>query len=193
MAPWYKQEYALKLAGTEARYVISHFAGDLIDPGNFTEIERYFGRGGVSLVHFVCHGDAPVGKSQAIMLQGGGSLASHQLAGMHALAKAIEATEPFVFLNACEAGRGDPVMIGPGGFATAFIGLGARCVIAPLWSIEDSIAHDFATAFYDAVLAHPETPFSEVVRTLRARAYATGGADTWAAYCLYSDPLARRG
>jgi hypothetical protein len=190
-APDYGPGLALDNAPAEAQYVCRHFAGTLIDPGNFTAIEAFFGRGGVSLVHFVCHGEAPVGKSQAIALCDGTKLLAHQLAAMNALAGAVAKTEPLIFLNACEIGRGAPALIGPGGFATAFIDLGARGVIAPLWSVDDKVAHDVAIAFYDAVRAQPTTPLSEIVRTLRARAYDDGGADTWAAYCLYSDPLAR--
>lgn len=191
VAPWYQPPDELVNAPAEAAYVCANFHGELIDPGDFTSIEGSFGRRGVSLIHLVCHGEAPVGRSQVVRLHGGGRLLSHQLAGMAALSKAVRETEPFVFLNACEVGRGDPVMIGTGGFATAFIDLGARAVIAPLWTVDDAVAYEYATTFYDAILQQPGTPLGEIMRGLRARAYADDGADTWAAYCLYSDPLAR--
>jgi hypothetical protein len=66
-------------------------------------------------------------------------------------------------------------------------------VIAPMWNVSDQIAHEFAETFYEQVLANPEEPFAAIVARLRARAYEDGGADTWAAYTFYGNPLATRG
>jgi hypothetical protein len=71
--------------------------------------------------------------------------------------------------------------------------LGASGVIAPLWSVKDSIAHQVAVEFYGRIEKEPRTPFAEILRDLRKRSYADeGGEDTWAAYCFYGDPLAAR-
>jgi hypothetical protein len=71
--------------------------------------------------------------------------------------------------------------------------LGASGVIAPLWSVKDSVAHEIAETFYKRVAEEPETPFAEILRDLRKKSYAAeGGEDTYAAYCFYGDPLARR-
>jgi hypothetical protein len=36
-------------------------------------------------------------------------------------------------------------------------------------------------------------PFAEALRRVRARGYAVDGEDSYAAYCFYGDPAARRG
>ena len=73
----------------------------------------------------------------------------------------------------------------------SFIDLGASAVIAPLWSVKDTIAHQIAEDFYNRVKAEPDTPFAEILRTIRAKAYASETSeDTYAAYCFYGDPSA---
>jgi len=47
-----------------------------------------------------------------------------------------------------------------------------------------------AVTFYDTVKKKPETPFAEILRELRAKAYAAEGEDSYAAYCFYGDPHA---
>jgi len=87
--------------------------------------------------------------------------------------------------------RKEPALIGVGGFAEQFMILGASGVIAPLWSVKDSIAHQVAVQFYERVEREPDTPFAEILRDLRRKSYADeGGEDTWAAYTFYGDPLA---
>ena len=83
--------------------------------------------------------------------------------------------------------------MGAGGFAEVFMALGASGVIAPLWSVRDSIAHEIAQKFYERIKKEPNTPFAEILADLRKQSYAEGGGeDTYAAYCFYGDPLARR-
>ncbi|MFL6231878.1 MAG: CHAT domain-containing protein, partial [Thermoanaerobaculia bacterium] len=121
-------------------------------------------------------------------------LEASMLLVMDGVEKAFRASKPLVFLNACEVGRQEPALVGSGGFAEAFMSLGASGVIAPLWSVKDSIAHRLAVELYDRIGKEPETPFAEILRDLRKRSYADeGGEDTWAAYCFYGDPLAARG
>jgi CHAT domain-containing protein len=97
-------------------------------------------------------------------------------------------------LNACEVGRPSPELVGVGGFAATFIGLGAGCVVAALWSVKDTVAHELATAFYDHLREYPDTSLAEILRKLRGRSYDeenTAPEDTWAAYCFYGDPTAK--
>jgi penicillin-binding protein 1A len=42
-----------------------------------------------------------------------------------------------------------------------------------------------------ALASRPATPFAEVLRRIRARAYQSPIEDSWAAYCFYGDPAAR--
>ena len=79
--------------------------------------------------------------------------------------------------------------MGCSGFAGEFIQAGARCVV-PIWSVKDELARQVALAFYEAALAELERPFADILREIRARAYAQpGGEDTYAAYCFKGDPL----
>src|SRR5207245_2177711 len=86
--------------------------------------------------------------------------------------KALMKKRSLVFINACEVGRGAPSLVGVGGFAKTFIEMGAGAVIAPLWSVKDDIAHQVALEFYESIIKAPSTPFAEVLRRLRTRAYA---------------------
>ena len=66
----------------------------------------------------------------------------------------------------------------------------ARCVVAPLWSVKDTFAHEVALDFYQAAIDDPQRPFADILKDIRAKSYAEGGAeDTYAAYCFYGDPL----
>jgi hypothetical protein len=66
-------------------------------------------------------------------------------------------SQPLVFLNACQAGRGGNSIVGIGGFAAAFLkpnsGQGAGVFIGAQWSVGDSTALTFATRFYEALRA----------------------------------------
>lgn len=186
----------LKNAPAEVALVLGRVAGDWIKPADLKSLDARLGAGGRSLLHMVCHGaDDPRAGIQAIYLDGGVkrllSLQVGQIAGV------IEAfkKKPLVFLNACDVGRPAIALVGIGGFAKAFIDLGASGVIAPLWSVRDTIAFDVATRFYNAIVPEnagaPTRSFADVLREIRALAYDPEiGEDTYAAYCFYGDPLA---
>jgi CHAT domain-containing protein len=202
----------LSFAQDEAKLVKDSFAGEIITPANFDNIEKNLGSQGKSLVHFCCHGEdqetliAAIGsrnedehdkrtrsRVQIIRLENGQTLNSTQILGMAGVDTIFEQKHPLVFLNACEVGRGIPALLGVGGFAKSFLDLRASAVIAPLWSVKDTIAHEIAETFYKRVKAEPNTPFAEILRDLRRKAYAPGEAqDTYAAYCFYGDPGASR-
>jgi CHAT domain-containing protein len=81
--------------------------------------------------------------------------------------------------------------VGAGGLASVFIELGAGAVVAPLWSVKDTIAHEIALKFYTEAKANGSAPLAGILQRLRAKAYdATIAEDTYAAYCFYGDPLA---
>jgi hypothetical protein len=207
VAPTYVPPLPFALA--EAKLVLDSFAGEMITPADFDGIEQTLGRQGKTLVHFVCHGQDEEtedefiksedpqkhtrNRVQIIRLENGQTLNSTQILGMDGVDSIFEEKHPFVFLNACEIGRTTPALAGVGGFAKSFIDLGASAVIAPLWSVKDAIAHEIAEAFYKRVKAEPNTPFAEILRDLRRKAYLPGHAeDTYAAYCFYGDPAATR-
>jgi CHAT domain len=107
------------------------------------------------------------------------------------LQEIFERWHPLVFINAREIGRTTPALVGVGGFAKAFIDIGASAVIAPLWAVKDRFAHEVAKTFYERLKSEKNTPFAEIIRDLRRKAYEAGKAeDTFAAYCIYGDPAA---
>jgi CHAT domain len=190
IAPEYQGRQKLEKAKDEADFVCKHFSGALITPAQFNEIDSQLRDWHGTLLHFVCHGAASTAVKQVIWLENTKKLTSTQIGGMKGVAQALDSNKPVVFLNACEVGRPAAGLIGVGGFTKRLTDIGARAVIAPLWSVRDTIAHEVAVEFYKKVIAEPRTPFGEILRQIRAKAYGEdGGEDTYAAYCLYGDPL----
>jgi len=116
-----------------------------------------------------------------------------QVESLKGFTSAFAKAHTFVFLNACEVGRPTPSLVGIGGFANSFLRIGASGVVAPLWSVDDSIAHEVACQFYEAIHKSPKVPLAKVLQQIRARAYTGEAEDTWAAYSFYGDPLASAG
>jgi CHAT domain len=191
IAPKYASRRALAFSDAEQTLLMQNFAAEPISPATFAQIAEKLTSAGRSLVHFVCHGKDGGGGRQVLELENNEELSSSQLLGIVGLERVFARNRPFVFLNACEVGRGTAALVGLGGFATSFIELGASGVIAPLWSVKDKIAHHVAETFYNSVKSEPGTPFAEIIRRLRAKAYESDSAeDTYAAYCFYGDPCA---
>jgi hypothetical protein len=186
LAPEYTGGKRLAHAATERDYVLRTFNGRLA-PDTFDALDAFYRANSASLLHFVCHGKDDT--IQAILLRNGEVISATQLRAS-GLGDACRARRPFVFLNACEVGRPGRALAGVGGFPASFIAAEASAVIAPLWAVQDTIAHTMAKAFYDEVVHDPTTPFAEILRRLRERAYGRDGDDTFAAYCFYGDPAA---
>ncbi|MBO4224734.1 CHAT domain-containing protein [Bradyrhizobium neotropicale] len=181
----------LAFSDAEQALLTHDFAAEPISPATFAQIAEKLTSAGRSLVHFVCHGKDGGDGRQVLQLENGEELSSSQLLGIEGLERTFARKRPFVFINACEVGRGTAALVGLGGFATSFIELGASAVIAPLWSVKDGIAHQVAETFYNTIKLEPNTPFAEIMRRLRAKAYESSSAeDTYAAYCFYGDPCA---
>lgn len=184
LAPAYNPPLSKAIA--ERDLVLELFPGKDV-PATFDELDEFYTANTASLLHFVCHGrDTTL---QAIKLLKDQSLWANQVrAG--GLGSACRKARPLVFLNACEVGRPGAGLAEVGGFAAAFIACNAGGVIAPLWAVDDGVAHQVAVTFYDTVKREPTTPFADILRELRAKAYAADGEDSYAAYCFYGDPHA---
>jgi len=174
----------------EVEMVIHKVPGKRINPASFKQIDTDLAAEGRSLMHFACHGAAGTSVAQVIHLDAYEKLNSVGVKQMVGFKAAFPAKRPLVFLNACEVGRGVPALVGVGGFAAAFIELGASGVIAPLWSVKDEIAHHIACTFYERITMNPAVAFAAVFQELRKQAYVSG-EDSFAAYCFYGDPLAK--
>ncbi len=190
IAPTYDDSRRLGFAAGEASYVCEAFSGRRISPALFAVIEAVLAKGGASLLHVICHGNDG-GPEQVIDLDPDEKLTDGMLPGMTSTKAALRAARPMVFLNACQVGRQRPALVGTGGFAARFIDCGASAVVAPIWSVKDSVAAHVARLFYEEVKASPGKPFAAILSDLRRRAYlGPDPEDSWAAYCFYGDPLA---
>jgi hypothetical protein len=144
-----------------------------------------------SILHFVCHG-AAVANDDAVYLDDDKELRA-SIVRIKEGFKAACRERPLVFLNSCETGRLVPSLGGAGGFPKVFGDLGASAIIAPLWPVRDTVAHEVAVdLIYRRGLDEPERTLAELVRDVRARAYDTDPfEDSYAAYCYYGDPANR--
>jgi len=195
VAPRYREGRALAHSPREAELVCSAFAGTEVRPALIAVLDATVNERCPALLHFVGHGVAKEDGSQFLELDPDEVLSETELEGWSGLRRGFAAKAPFVFLNACDIGRQAPALaLGEaGGFAAAFIALGARCVVAPIWSVEDSVAATVARDFYKEVEDSPERPFAEILCDLRRRAYEGDElADSYAAYTFFGDPLAAR-
>jgi CHAT domain-containing protein len=170
-----------------------------VDPVSVEVLDSTLAEQPVALLHFVCHGkEVPEEAEQVLFLEereGALEELSVTMAkGLRGLKEILDRGRPLVFLNACELAGQVPALVSARGFAPAFLGLGARAVVAALWSVDDGVAFRVAVRFYRKLVRDPLARPAEVLRELRARAYggATAGVDSYAAYCFYGDPLARR-
>lgn len=191
IAPDYSRN-KLKFAEVESKMVCEKFNGKQIKPASYENIRQYLQAKKVSLLHFACHGRAKDNDvEQSLQLADGAELTLIELKGDDVFSAYFGSKQPFVFLNACEVGRQQATLSGAGGFPAVLIDLGARAVVAPAWSVKDTIAHEIATEFYKQVEEHPGKPFAAIFQEIRQRAYQKG-EDTYAAYCFYGDPFATR-
>jgi hypothetical protein len=190
VAPVFEGPRSLPHAQEEAAFVTGLFPGARIDPANFDTLNAKL-NSCRSLLHFACHGEVTDEGKQVLYLDAEKEFSATDLSGLPGPEKGIPVAQPLVFLNACQVGRPVPGLVGVGGFAATFAEMGACAVVAPLWSVKDTIAHEIAMDFYRKAKYAKSVPLAEVLRQQRAKAYDPAVAeDTYAAYCFYGDPLA---
>ena len=104
----------------------------------------------------------------------------------------ILCSSAFLFLNACEAGRGKsrnfPGFRGKlieGIAASALIGGAAGC-LGPMWEVRDDLAAEFAIEFYKRLLERH--PLGEATRQARLK-IRSKSLDTALTWILYGDPI----
>jgi CHAT domain-containing protein len=125
---------------------------------------------------------------QTLILDDPDVLTSSMVLAMNGFLTAFK-NRPMVFLNACEVDKPVPGLDGISGFATSFMKLQASAVVAPLWAVQGKPAFDVTTRFYTAAFAG--TTFARILQKIRKDAYnGEAPPDSYAAYCLYGDPLA---
>jgi CHAT domain-containing protein len=154
-----------------------------IDATTIGILDLLRGRPAADVIHFAVHGsyEAELAMDGLILVDG---------SALDALA--VRGTplhgHPFVFLNACQVGRGNQLLGDHAGLAAAFLFAGAAGVIAPLWQIDDRIARDIAIRFYERAL-RGEAP-AEILRTERAafRDTPETTSSTYLAYQFFGHP-----
>jgi hypothetical protein len=188
IAPDYLAPDNLKFAAREAQFIIDNFHGERLTPAYIMNIDQQLGVRGASLLHFICHGVSEP-TTQILKLDPDEQLTDLQVRGLNGVARAFKADHPFVFINACQVGQVVPALAGSTGFAAVFTEMGARGVVAPIWSVRDSIAAEVAREFYTRIKGDPTLPYAKVLRDVRKLAYeGEDPEDSYAAYCFYGDP-----
>lgn len=190
VAPRYQSTRVLMSAEDEVAFVMGHLNGSRIVPATVDDLDEHFATNWASLLHFVCHGAAENGSDPAIYLDEDEPLRSDGLFPLSGFKTLCRRRAPVVFLNACEAGLTVPALVGSAGFPAAFGDLGARAIVAPLWPVDDRLAHQVAMELYERALSPDAPPVAEILRQIRVEAYEKDDADTYAAYAFYGDPLA---
>jgi CHAT domain-containing protein len=197
LAPDYtgSKQAVLQNSKPESDYISQHFHGVVFKPARYLDIRKRVKGEMAPLFHFVGHGKITDDfTDEQFALEEEETLSATETRGMDGFRDGLRKERPLVFLNACEVGRPIPSLIGAGGFPQTFAQLGASAVIAPLWSVRDSCAHEVAVALYDAVREGAQSglplPVAEILQKIRDRAYAGTevGEDSYAAYCFYGDP-----
>lgn len=142
----------------------------------------------IELLHFACHGQVDLANPtfNGIVLNSGNMRLDATTARGNTIGKQ---TEPFAFLNACEVGMAGETLGSYGGFAAAFLNEGFRGFVAPLWAVNDELAHKIALDFYRLTFDQQQ-PVAEALRVMRGRydPDAAKPSSTPLAYMFYGHP-----
>jgi|GEM_PF-5058102 len=152
---------------------------------------RQIAKEGVELLHFSTHGRVNSQKinSSSILLEDGAELRADDLVGEAVFG--LRKRRPLVFLNTCHGARMGFSLAGLGGWASQMI-IQARAgvFIGALWEVNDTLAADFALAFYGELQAG--ATLGEAFHSARTGIRESAPANsTWLAYTLYGDPNMR--
>jgi hypothetical protein len=180
------EQSGLDLAKREAAFLKKLLPGSSqIKPVSFSGLDRSLRKSKHDVVHFICHGEGT--GTPTLRLDPEDVVTASQVISMKGFLTAFR-MHPFAFLNSCEVGRPVRNLAGIGGFANSFLRMGAAGVVAPLWSIDDTVAEKACKIFYRKVLAGKT--IGEAMQNLRSQAFRLG-VETYASYCYYGDPGAR--
>jgi len=176
----------LEAAEAEAAELRSRYQAEAVD-AVLEEVRRCLRQEPVAdVLHFAVHGNYdPGGGQDGLILTD-----RRPLDPAVVMARPLRGT-PFVFLNACQVGTGGRILGDYAGMARAFLWAGAAGVVAPLWSVADTVAKDLALRFYGEVFAG--TPPAEALRRERA-AFSDGAAGisgVHVAYQFFGHPAMR--
>lgn len=174
----------------ELDLIKSRLHGERVTPATKDDLNERFSTDQASLLHFVCHGAAKK-EDDAIALDEGKLLYAAEMETLEGFEDLCQAKHPLVFLNSCSTGQQVPSLGGGAGFPRSFGNIGAKAIIAPLWSVDDKLASKIALELYEEALKPNAKSLAEILQRIRQRGYEEEDADTYAAYCFFGDPNAR--
>ena len=143
----------------------------------------------VSLIHFACHGNAERGE----ILLAPPSLSDRKpapeedyLLTMENISK-VQLRAKLVVLSCCHSANGRSSAEGVVGIARAFLGSGARSVLAALWAIEDKATEQFMSRFYENLLRGESASESlqQAMKWMRENGFFK--VSQWAPFMLIGD------
>ncbi|GAB3845415.1 hypothetical protein GCM10027610_061610 [Dactylosporangium cerinum] len=133
------------------------------------------------IVHFAIHGKFDAfGMSDGMLLTDGSYLTSNEVGGAESFRARV------VFLNACQLGQATDSLGQSAGMAAAFTGLGVGAAVAPLWKVDDQVAYEVGTGFYEAVFGG-----GSPAAYLRGQRGAEGRHPSRLAYLFFGHPRLR--
>ena len=142
----------------------------------------------VSLIHFACHGNAERGE----ILLAPPPLTDRKpqeedyLLTMENISK-VQLRAKLVVLSCCHSAKGQISAEGVVGIARAFLGSGARSVLAALWAIDDEATEHFMTHFYEN-LVHGESASESLQQAMKwMRENGFSKISQWAPFMLIGD------
>lgn len=146
----------------------------------------------IQLWHFACHGDFKSDQpdQSPLLLEGRFALRPGDLVGP--AETHLQDDRPLIFLNACRVGATGLALTGLGGWAKVMIqDCGVGAFLAPMWTVDDRLAAQFATIFYQK-LSTPQTTLAQATRAARqAVRTAAPNNPIWLAYSIYAHPNAQ--
>jgi hypothetical protein len=176
----------LEQAEAEALEIQTKWSGIAVDAETASVLKCINGTPPGDLLHFAVHGIYdPTSTLNGLVLVDGESLDPTTVKGSKLT------RTPFVFLNACQVGQGNAVLGDYAGMAAAFLYAGASGVVAPLWSVKDTIAKEIALRFYEQ--AFDGIAPAEFLRTERSQFTdpPKDASATWLAYQYFGHPAMR--
>ena len=146
----------------------------------------------VALVHIAAHGRAETGE---IFLSPNPTMANERLKEKDFLLTMADVLKAklrarLVVLSCCHSGRGKIKAEGVVGLARAFLGAGARCVLASLWAISDAATLQFMRYFYEH-LAERKCASKALHQTMKQMRESSIFSDIkyWAPFVLIGDDV----
>ena len=142
----------------------------------------------VSLIHFACHGDAERGEIVLAppTLTDRKPQEDDYLLRMADISQ-VQLRAKLVVLSCCHSAEGQINAEGVVGIARAFLGSGARSVLAALWAIDDKATKQLMSRFYEHLVRGESASESlhQAMKWMRANGFSE--VERWAPFMLIGD------